>query len=33
MRGNNPEFLDEVLNQPSNIDFFLDFIDTNSALA
>lgn len=33
MRGNNPGFLDEVLNQPSNIDFFLDFIDTNSALA
>ena len=33
MRGSNPGFLDEVLNQPSNIDFFLDFIDTNSALA
>ena len=33
MRGNNPGFLDEVLNQPSNIDFFLDLIDTNSALA
>ena len=29
----NQEFFTEVQNQPSNIDFFLDFIDTPTALA
>ena len=33
MRGSNPGFFEENLNQPNNIDFFLDFIDTNSSLA
>ena len=32
MRGSNPGFFEENILQPSNIDFFLDFIDTNSAL-
>ena len=33
VRGSNPGFLKENLKQPNNIDFFLDFIDTNSSLA
>ena len=33
MRGSNPGFFKESLQQPNNIDFFLDFIDTNSSLA
>ena len=33
VRGSNPGFLKENLEQPNNIDFFLDFIDTNSSLA
>ena len=33
MRGSNPGFFKENLQQPNNIDFFLDFIDTTSSLA
>ena len=33
IRGDNPGFLKETIEEPSNIDFFLDFIDTNSSLA
>ena len=33
IRGDNPNFLKEVLEQPSSINFFLDFIDTNSSLS
>lgn len=33
MRGSNANFKPEVLSQPSDIDFFLDFIDTSAALA
>lgn len=33
MRGSNPGFFKENLQQPNNIDFFLDFIDTASSLA
>jgi len=33
MRDSNPDFFEENLNQPNNINFFLDFIDTNSSLA
>ena len=33
MRGSTPNFKEEVLKQPSDIDFFLDFIDTSAALA
>lgn len=32
LQGNPPNFKQEVLNNPSNIDFFLDFLDTSSAL-
>lgn len=33
MRGSAPNFKDEVISQPSEIDYFLDFIDTSAALA
>ena len=33
VRGSNPGFLEEVIKQPSNIDFFLDFIDSTEAIA
>ena len=33
MRGSNPDFYEESLKQPNDIDFFLDFIDTSSSLA
>ena len=33
IRGSNPGFFKENLQQPNNIDFFLDFIDTTSSLA
>ena len=32
MRGSDPGFFKENIQQPNNIDFFLDFIDTNSTL-
>ena len=32
-RGTNPNFYEQVINQPSDIDFFLDIIDTTSSLA
>ena len=33
MRGTAPKFKDEVISQPSEIDYFLDFIDTSAALS
>jgi len=27
------KFFDEILDQPSNMDFFLDFIDTSTAIS
>jgi hypothetical protein len=33
IEANNPDFFEEVINQPSEIDFFLDFIDSEAAIA
>lgn len=33
MHGSDPNFYEESINQPSDLDFFLDFIDTSSSLA